>query len=184
MRPRSGSNLFPPHFSLAIFELFGDFQLIFFNQNQYVMATHTQLLYHFVFSTKHREPTIIPDQKKRFFAYLHQLLTNKNCHLYRINGVEDHLHILTHVHPTLSISSLIKDIKLAADDFIKRESIFPKFKGWQDGYGAFSESIKEKDRLINYIKNQEEHHRKISFREEYKALLKEHEIEFDEKYLL
>lgn len=148
------------------------------------MATHTQLLYHFVFVTKHREPTMVPDQKKRLFAYLHQLLTNKNCHLYRINGVEDHLHILTHVHPTIAVSSLVKDIKLAADDLIKRENIFPMFKGWQDGYGAFSESIKEKDRLINYIKNQEEHHRKISFWDEYKALLKEHEIEFDEKYLL
>lgn len=148
------------------------------------MATHTKLLYHFVFSTKHREPIIVLDPKKRLFAYIHQLLTNKNCHLYRINGIEDHLHILTHVHPTISISSLIKDIKLAADDFIKREDIFPKFKGWQDGYGAFSESYPAKDRLINYIKNQEEHHRKVSFLDEYKSLLKEHEIEFDEKYLL
>jgi Transposase and inactivated derivatives len=148
------------------------------------MATHTQLLCHFVFSTKHREPTIVLNQKKRLFAYIHQLLTNKNCHLYRINGLKDHLHILTHVHPTLSISSLIKDIKLAADDFIKREGIFPKFKGWQDGYGAFSESYSAKDRIINYIKNQEEHHRIVSFLEEYKTLLKEHKIEFDEKYLL
>jgi REP element-mobilizing transposase RayT len=148
------------------------------------MATHTQLLYHFVFSTKHREPTIVPDQKKRLFAYIHHLLKNKNCHLYRINGVEDHLHILTHVHTTISISSLIKDIKLAADDFIKKEKLFPKFKGWQDGYGAFSESYSAKDRLIHYIKNQEEHHRKVPFMDEYKSLLKEHEIEFDEKYLL
>ena len=148
------------------------------------MSTYTQLLYHFVFFTKHRERTIVPDQKKRLFSYLHQLLTNKNCHLYRINGVEDHLHILTHVHPTIAISSLIKDIKLASDDFIKKEDLFPKFKGWQDGYGAFSESIKAKDRLIAYIKNQEEHHRKKSFVNEYKILLEEHKIPFDEKYLL
>lgn len=148
------------------------------------MATHTQLIYHLVFSTKHREPTIVPDQKKRLFAYIHNLLTNKNCHLYRINGVEDHLHILTHIHPTIAISILVKDIKLASDDFIKSEGIFPDFKGWQDGYGAFTESIKAKERLINYIKNQEEHHRKISFLDEYKQLLKEYEIEFDEKYLL
>jgi len=79
---------------------------------------------------------------------------------------------------------LIKDIKLACDDFIDREAIFPKFKGWQDGYGAFSESIKAKERLMNYIKNQEEHHRTISFIEEYKTLLNEYEIEFDPKYLL
>lgn len=148
------------------------------------MATHTQLIYHLVFSTKHREPTIVPEQKKRLFAYIHNLLTNKNCHLYRINGVEDHLHILTHIHPTIAISILVKDIKLASDDFIKSEGIFPDFKGWQDGYGAFTESIKAKERLINYIKNQEEHHRKISFLDEYKQLLKEYEIEFDEKYLL
>lgn len=148
------------------------------------MATHTQLLYHFVFSTKHRKPTMVTEQKKRLFAYIHQLLTNKNCHLYRINGVEDHLHILTHVHPSISVSSLIKDIKLAADDFIKREEIFPKFKGWQEGYGAFSESISSKDRLITYIKNQEEHHRNVSFLDEYKSILKEHEIVFDERFLL
>ena len=148
------------------------------------MATHTQLIYHLVFSTKHREPTIVPNQKKRLFSYIHQLLTNKNCHLYSINGVEDHLHILTHIHPTIAIASLVKDIKLSADEFIYREEIFPDFKGWQDGYGAFTESIKAKDRLINYIKNQEEHHRKISFLDEYKGLLKEYEIEFDEKYLL
>ncbi|MFL0684889.1 REP element-mobilizing transposase RayT [Algoriphagus aquaeductus] len=148
------------------------------------MGTHTQLIYHIVYSTKHREPTMVQDEKKRLFAFIHHLLTNKNCHLYRINGMEDHLHILTHIHPTIAISSLVKDIKLASDDFIKREDVFPKFKGWQDGYGAFTESIKEKDRLIAYIRNQEEHHRKVSFLDEYKALLKEHEIEFDEKYLL
>ncbi|PZX48541.1 IS200/IS605 family transposase [Algoriphagus chordae] len=148
------------------------------------MSTYTQLVYHIVFSTKNREPTMIKDQKKRLFGFIHQLLTNKKCHLYRINGVEDHLHILTHIHPTIAIATLIKDIKLACDDFIDREAIFPKFKGWQDGYGAFSESIKAKDGLIEYIKNQETHHRKVTFLDEYKALLEEHEIEFDPKYLL
>jgi REP element-mobilizing transposase RayT len=148
------------------------------------MSTYTQLMYHIVFSTKHREPTLVQDQKKRLFAYIHQLLTKKNCHLYRINGVEDHLHILTHIHPTIAIATLVKDIKLAADELIYREGIFPKFKGWQDGYGAFTESIKAKEKLMNYIRNQEEHHKKESFLEEYKRLLEEHEIEFDEKYLL
>lgn len=148
------------------------------------MSTYTQLIYHIVFSTKHREATLIKDQRRRLFAFIHQLLTNKNCHLYRINGVEDHIHILTHVHPTIAISSLVKDIKLASDELIKEEDIFPKFKGWQDGYGAFSETIKAKERLMNYIKNQEEHHRKISFIDEYKSILEEYEIKFDPKYLL
>jgi REP element-mobilizing transposase RayT len=141
-------------------------------------------MYHIVFSTKHREPTLIKDDRRRLFAYIHQLLTNKNCHLYRINGVEDHLHILTHIHPTIAIANLVKDIKLASDDLIKEEKIFPDFQGWQDGYGAFSETIKAKERLMKYIKNQEEHHRTISFEDEYKSLLNEYEIKFDSKYLL
>jgi len=148
------------------------------------MSTYTQLIYHIIFSTKHREPTLIKDHRRRLFAYIHQLLTNKKCHLYRINGVEDHLHILTHIHPTIALASLIKDIKLACDDLIKEEEIFPDFQGWQDGYGAFYESIKAKERLMNYIKNQEEHHRKVTFLDEYKTLLNEYEIKFDPKYLL
>jgi len=148
------------------------------------MSTYTQLIYHIIFATKNRENTIVISEKKRLLAFIHQLLTNKNCHLYRINCVEDHIHILTHIHTTVSIANLVKDIKLASDDFIKEEGIFPKFKGWQDGYGAFSETIKAKDRLITYIKNQEEHHKKVTFFEEYQALLEEYEIKFDPKYLL
>ena len=148
------------------------------------MSTYTQLLYHLVFSTKNRESTIVPSEKRRLFLYIHHLLQNKKCHLYRINGVEDHIHILTHIHPTLSVAGLIKDIKLACDDFLKKEEIFPNFKGWQEGYGAFTESIDSKERLITYIKNQESHHQKITFLQEYRVLLEEHGIKFDEKYLL
>jgi putative transposase len=83
------------------------------------MSTYTQILYHFVFSTKYRHPTLVQSEKKRLFAYIHHLLTNKKCHLYRINGMEDHLHILTHVHPMVAHSSLVKDIKLTSIDFIK-----------------------------------------------------------------
>ena len=148
------------------------------------MSTYTQLLYHIIFSTKNREPTMVPLQKIRLFSYIHKLLSNKKCHLYRINGVEDHLHILSHIHPTISIAHLVKDIKLASHDFIAKEAIFPKFKGWQNGYGAFSVSFKEKNRLIEYIKNQEEHHQSFSFLKEYKSVLTENNIEFDPKYLL
>lgn len=148
------------------------------------MSTYKQILYHFVYSTKHREPTMIQDQKRRLFIYIHNLLSKKNCHLYRINGMEDHIHILTSVHPSIAVSSLIKDIKLASGKFILEEKLFPKFNGWQDGYGAFTETIKAKERLITYIRNQEEHHKKVTFLEEYQALLEEYEIEYDPKYLL
>jgi len=148
------------------------------------MSTYTQILYQIVFGTKNREKTLIAPNRHELFKYIWGILKKKNCHLYRINGVEDHLHIVTHLHPSVSLASLIKDTKLASSDFIKKNNIFQKFGGWQDGYGAFTYSIKEKDRLIEYVKNQEEHHKTETFREEYIKLLKEHEIEFDEKYLL
>ena len=145
--------------------------------------THTQLIYHIVFSTKYREPTIERDQKKRLFAFIYQLLINKKCHLYRINGVEDHIHIVTHIPPSLTISSLVKDIKVSSGLFIQREAIFKSFRGWQNGYGAFTANFASKDRLINYVKNQEVHHQNKSFFDEYKGLLEEHGIAFDEKLL-
>ena len=78
----------------------------------------------------------------------------------------------------------MKDIKVGASSWIKHEKIFPRFSHWQEGYGAFTLSIREKDTVIEYIKNQEEHHRKVSFRDEFRKLLEEAGIEFDERYLL
>lgn len=148
------------------------------------MSTYTQILYQIVFSTKKRERTLIAKEDRiELFKYMWGLLKNKRCHLYRINGLEDHIHIVTHLHPSVSLASLIKDLKLASSAYIKQSNLFPLFKGWQEGYGGFSYSIKEKDNLIEYVKNQEEHHKTISFKEELIELLKEHEIKFDEKYL-
>ncbi len=148
------------------------------------MSTYTQILYHITFSTKQRKPTLKKENRSKLFKYIWGVLQNKNCHLYRINCVEDHLHIITHLHPTVALSDLIKDIKLSTTQFIKSEKLFPNFDGWQDGYGAFTHSLSDKDMLIEYVKNQEEHHKKVSFKEEYIRLLKEHKIDFNEKYLL
>jgi putative transposase len=148
------------------------------------MSTYTQILHQIVFGTKNHEATLTKDNREKLFKYIWGILKNKKCHLYRINGVEDHLHIVTDIHPSASLANLVKDIKLASSDYIKQNNLFLKFNGWQDGYGAFTYSIKEKNRLIEYVKNQEEHHKKINFREEYVTLLKEHGIVFDEKYLL
>jgi putative transposase len=148
------------------------------------MSTYTQIIYQIIFGTKNRELTLTKNNREELFKYIWGLLKNKNCHLYRINGVEDHIHIVTHLHPSISLSSLVKDIKIASSDYIKTNHLFPHFIGWQEGYGAFTYSIKEKDRLIEYVKNQDEHHRIKSFKEEYIELLNEHGIEFEEKYLL
>ncbi|MGN8224031.1 IS200/IS605 family transposase [Gracilimonas sp. BCB1] len=147
------------------------------------MSTYTQLLYQIVFSTKNRKPVLNKDKRKELYKYIWGILKNKKCHLYQINGIENHIHIITHIHPSIAISSLVKDIKLASSKFIKKNELFSDFQGWQSGYGAFTYSIEAKDRLIEYVRNQEEHHKLISFLEEYKALLNEHDVSFNEQYL-
>ena len=126
---------------------------------------------------------MIESGQKELYSYIAGLLKNKDCHLYRINGVEEHLHIATHIHPSIALANLVKDIKLASSDYIKEKKIFPDFRGLQVGYGAFTYSITAKDDLISYIKDQKEHHKNITFREEYIKLLEEHNIQFDERYL-
>ncbi len=148
------------------------------------MSTYTQILYQIVFSTRNRKRCLNSKDRPELFSYIHGILKNKNCHLYRINGVADHIHIVTHIHPTVALASLVKDIKMATSEYIEFEFLFPGFDGWQEGYGAFTYSIQSKNNLIEYVKNQEEHHHIKSYREEYIHLLKEHQIEFDEKYLL
>jgi putative transposase len=111
-------------------------------------------------------------------------MNNKNCHLYRVGGIDDQIHIVLHLHPSISLASLIKNIKLASSEYIKTNQLFENFSGWQEGYGAFTYSIKDKDKLVIYVKNQEIHHKTILFKEEYIEILKQHDISFDEKYLI
>ncbi|WP_341225185.1 IS200/IS605 family transposase [uncultured Arcticibacterium sp.] len=146
------------------------------------MSTFTQILYQVVFSTRNRERSLLVQNRPVLFKYIWGILKEKNCHLYRINGVEDHIHIAFSLHPSVSLSSLVKDIKLASSKMIKEQELFP-FTAWQEGYAAFTYSLDAKNDLIEYIKNQEEHHKKVDFKEELISLLEEFQIEYDEKYL-
>ena len=110
-------------------------------------------------------------------------MKNKRCHLYRVNGVEDHVHFLFSLHPTIALSALVKDLKIASAKWIKAERVFPGFDHWQTGYGAFTHSLADKERLGEYIANQEAHHREMDFREAYQRQLREHKINFVEKYM-
>ncbi len=148
------------------------------------MSTYTQILYQIVFTTKSRERTLTKEGRQKMYQYITGILKGKKCHLYQINGVEDHIHIVTHIHPTQSLSNLVKDIKLATSDFIKQRELFSKFNGWQAGYGAFTYSMDALDQLIEYVKMQEVHHQKKDFLQEYIALLNEHGVDYNEKYLL
>ena len=148
------------------------------------MNTYTQILYQIVFGPKNNEKTLSGKNRLNLYNYMYGIFRNKNCHLYRIGGTSDHIHILTHVHPLVSLASLVKDIKISSSDYIKRGRLLQNFSGWQDGYAAFTYSIQDKNRLMEYIKTQEEHHEQISYKEELIQLLEEHGIEFDYKYLL
>ena len=147
------------------------------------MSTFTQIYYHIVFSTKNREKVLHAEKSDDLFRYIWGILKNKQCHLYRINGVEDHLHLLASLHPSISLSDLIKDIKLSTSKWIKDNNAFPCFDHWQNGYGAFTISHEERDALIEYIKNQQEHHKTVSFRDELREFLIRHKISFDEHFL-
>ena len=148
------------------------------------MSTFTQILYQLVFSTYKKHNTLIESGQERLYKYISGIIKKKNCHMYCINGVENNIHIITHIHPVVAPAMLVKDIKLAGSAFIKEEKLFPAFNGWQDGYGAFTYSIPAKDKLVEYVKNQKLHHQKVSFEDEYIELLKEHEIDIDERFFL
>jgi len=137
-----------------------------------------------VFATKHRERVLDKPRRDDLFRYVWGIIKNHDSHLFRINGVEDHVHILTSLHPTVALADSVKAVKTGSAKWIKEQQVFPQFSHWQEGYGAFTYSVREKDALIEYIKNQEAHHREVDFLDEYRKLLKEADVEFDEKYLL
>jgi REP element-mobilizing transposase RayT len=148
------------------------------------MSTHTQIYYHIVFSTKDRVPVLKVDRREDLFRYFWGIAKNYESHLYRINGTEDHVHILTSLHPSVCLADLVKNLKASSSQWIKEKSVFRSFSHWQDGYGAFTHSKGEVDALIEYIKGQAEHRRRTTFAEEYRKLLVEAGIEFDERYIL
>ncbi|MGD1103956.1 MAG: IS200/IS605 family transposase [Terriglobia bacterium] len=98
------------------------------------MSTHTQICYHIVFSTKERVPALKVDHREDLFRYIWGILKNRESHLYRINGTEDHLHILTSLHPTVNLADLVKSVKTGSALWIKENSVFRNFSHWQDGY--------------------------------------------------
>jgi REP element-mobilizing transposase RayT len=146
--------------------------------------SYFQIYYHIVFSTRNRLPVLHKDRRKDLYNYLWGILKNKKCHLYRMGGVEDHLHILTSLPSTERLAYLVRDMKTASHSWIKSSGIFPGFPGWQGEYGAFTKSHSHCEEVVQYIKNQEVHHQKESFLDEFKRLLREEGIEFDENYLL
>ena len=145
--------------------------------------SYTQIYYHIVYSTKNRLPVLKEDGRKQLYSYLWGILKNKKCYLYQIGGTDDHIHFLISLHSTVCLANLVRDIKKSSTAWIKQEKIFHQFSGWQNEYGAFTKSHSDKDMIISYIKNQPEHHRNESFIDEFKRLLNEENVDFDEQYI-
>ncbi len=146
------------------------------------MSSYRQLLYHIVFRTKDSLPTIKQDHVDQLYSYITGTIKNKNSHLYRINGVENHLHLLTDLNPSVALADFMREIKVSSSLWMKSSELFPAFNGWAEGYGSFTCSYLYMGSLINYIKNQQEHHRKKTFEEEYRSLMLESGIKIDERF--
>jgi putative transposase len=145
--------------------------------------TYTQLYIQLVFAVKYRESLIEKEFKDELYKYIAGILRNQNQKLLAINGMPDHIHIFFGLTPDVKISDLVRDIKSDSSLFINQTNKSRKIFRWQNGFGAFSYSKSHKDAVIKYILNQEEHHRKKSFQEEYKNLLEKFEVEYKAKYL-
>jgi putative transposase len=145
--------------------------------------TYTQVYLQFVFAVKYRDKVIHPSWKDNLYQYITGIVQNNGHKMLVINGMPDHLHIFIGMIPNQSVSDLLKDIKRSSSIWIN-ENKFVKGKfEWQEGYGAFSYSKSQIKNVIAYIENQEEHHKKESFKKEYIHFLQKFEIEYDEKYI-
>lgn len=145
--------------------------------------TYTRQLLHIVFSTKERLPHLTPDLRPRMFGYLRTVSDDLGAPVLRLNGVEDHLHLLVDLPASLSTAEYMQKLKANSSRWFRKQ--FPKVDfRWQRGYGAFSVSESKVADVSGYIDRQEEHHKQSSFEEEIRKLVKNHGLEFDERFFL
>ena len=145
--------------------------------------TYTQIHIQFVFAVKQRYGIINTSWKDELYKYITGIIKNNGHKLICINGMPDHVHILAGIRPSQSISDLMQDIKGSSSKWVNDKRLVTGKFEWQEGYGAFSYGKSQIKDVINYIENQEQHHKKKTFIEEYRNFLEAFEIEFDERYL-
>lgn len=146
--------------------------------------TFTQIYLHLVFAVQNRISLINPEWKAELYKYITGIVQNNGHKLIAINGIANHLHLAVGYKPHQLIPDLLQDIKGYSSKWVNEKKFVRGKFNWQEGYGAFSFSHSQIDRVVKYINNQEQHHKKVSFREEYIQLLKKYNIPFDEKYIL
>ncbi len=145
-------------------------------------STHLSLHYHLIFGTKNRVASMHKDWRGRLHAYMGGIVNDLGGVPETIGGVEDHVHLLVGLRATHRLADVLKEIKASSSRWV-HEELKQRLFSWQEGYGAFTVSAHQIEVVKNYIANQEEHHRKKTFQEEYLELLKTSGVEYDEKYL-
>ncbi|KEY19735.1 IS200/IS605 family transposase [Kaistella antarctica] len=145
--------------------------------------TYTQIYIQIVFAVKGRQNLIAKENREELHKFITGIVTNRGQKLFAVFAMPDHVHILVSIGPTILISDLVRDIKAGSSKFINDKNWINGRFNWQEGYGAFSYSKRGVDSVVKYIMNQEEHHKKKTFKNEYLGLLEKFEIEYDQKYL-
>ncbi len=145
--------------------------------------TYSQVHIHVVFAVKYREALIEPSWRERLYQYIAAVINNKGHKTLAIGGTKNHIHILFGLRPHQSISSLMLMVKRDSSVWINKEHLTPKVFQWQSGFGAFTYSKSQLPGVIQYIVNQEQHHAKQTFRDEYIDILKKNKVDFDERYI-
>jgi len=146
-------------------------------------GTYSQLYIHVVFSVKGRQALLSPDWRKELFSYISGIISAKGHQSIIVNGVADHVHILLGMKPSIALSDIVRDIKNNSSKFITEKKWTRNRFEWQTGYGAFSYSHSQLSKIYRYIQDQERHHQKRSFKEEYIDLLQHFDIAYDERYI-
>ena len=146
-------------------------------------STYTKLLYHIVYSTKHRKTLITPELEPPLYAYIGGIVRGEGGTLLEIGGIPDHVHLVTRLKAHPSVAGFIKVFKSKASKWVNERSDQATRFSWQVGYGAFTVSASQLAHVRQYVRNQKEHHRTISFQEEFIALLEKHDVEYDERYI-
>ena len=142
--------------------------------------TYFKVWLHIVWSTKDRFPFLTPPIRKQLFDHIYEIAYKKDYHLSQINGIEDHIHCLFSLNPKIAISKMVNDIKGESSHWLNEQKLMKARFSWQRGFGVFSVSELNVERIRRYIKNQQEHHRKILFTKEWNLLLKKHNVEINE----
>ena len=146
-------------------------------------TTFTNLLFHVVYSTKYRRQLIKPDLRGELYRYIGGIIRDRKGILLEIGGTADHIHLLAKFSPTIAVSDMLKLIKANSSKWANDAGKWQRPFAWQTGYAAFSVSHSRVDSVRQYVRTQEEHHRRLSFQEEFIKLLEKHKIEYDAKYL-